>query len=712
MSGITEENKPEPANEVQGQDGRSKPQNQSFAGFDGNKVKNVVIHHTKIVLAALGIWTVGWLGLHYVWVLMGLLIFAIWRMNKKDKDRRMKSLLEVTKNEQKVLAQMKDLPSWVFFPDVERAEWLNEIIVQMWPYVGKMVHKIMKETVEPKMQEKLPGIIKSLYFEEVSLGNQAPKIGGIKVYAKNVLRSEIIIDLDLIYTGDASVKVKVKGVAAGITDIQVRGKVRVEINPLLSSSPLIGGMSFYFLNSPDIDFNLTNLLNILDIPGLSDILHCVIKDVVSSFVVLPNRIKIPIAKNANLEELKYPMPDGVLRIEVIEAEDLMARDINVFSKNSSDPYVILNVGAQTLRTKEHDETLNPKWNETFEVFIESNKGRKLKIQVFDQDLGSHDQNLGSTELSIEKIAKLGTSDTWLPLEGVESGKIHLRCSWFTFSSKASDLSKVDKEDQLATAALFVKLDSASHLPVTNEDDETSSPFCTVTVGNQIDISKKLDQTSKPVWEEMFQFLIRDPRYQELNIQIMDHKTDADLGKLDFVVDRLLKNREMRFKQPFNLKGATDDSTLSMIVELRALVCSPAMKEQKAEIKKGLAKGEIELTIKLDEEKKVLLVNVHKARDLLPENESDALNTKVQMYLLPDTSDAGMKETTFVKEKDPKYQQDFEYRFDNMKELKEKTLKIAVINNQESKDCAIGQVLIKLQDYDPSKGQKKWYSLKA
>ena len=43
---------------------------------------------------------------------------------------------------------------------------------------------------------------------------------------------------------------------------------------------------------------------------------------------------------------------------------------------------------------------------------------------------------------------------------------------------------------------------------------------------------------------------------------------------------------------------------------------------------------------------------------MPENESDALNTKVQMYLLPDTSDAGMKETTFVKEKDPKYQQEY------------------------------------------------------
>ena len=40
----------------------------------------------------------------------------------------------------------------------------------MWPFVGKMVYKILKEKVEPKMQEKLPGVIKSLYFEEISLG--------------------------------------------------------------------------------------------------------------------------------------------------------------------------------------------------------------------------------------------------------------------------------------------------------------------------------------------------------------------------------------------------------------------------------------------------------------------------------------------------------------------------------------------------------------
>ena len=46
-----------------------------------------------------------------------------------------------------------------------------QIIAQMWPFVGKMVRQILKEKVEPAMQKKLPAIVKSLYFEKISLGN-------------------------------------------------------------------------------------------------------------------------------------------------------------------------------------------------------------------------------------------------------------------------------------------------------------------------------------------------------------------------------------------------------------------------------------------------------------------------------------------------------------------------------------------------------------
>ena len=99
------------ANKVGEEVGEEKPE--VVAGFDGQKVKNVVIHHLKLVGAALTIWTIGWFGLHYVWVLMGLIIFAVWNMNKQEKEKRMRSLTQIAKNEQKVLARRKDLPSWV-----------------------------------------------------------------------------------------------------------------------------------------------------------------------------------------------------------------------------------------------------------------------------------------------------------------------------------------------------------------------------------------------------------------------------------------------------------------------------------------------------------------------------------------------------------------------------------------------------------------------
>jgi hypothetical protein len=32
-----------------------------------------------------------------------------------------------------------ELPTWVYFPDKERAEWLNNIIKQLWPNVNTYV---------------------------------------------------------------------------------------------------------------------------------------------------------------------------------------------------------------------------------------------------------------------------------------------------------------------------------------------------------------------------------------------------------------------------------------------------------------------------------------------------------------------------------------------------------------------------------------------
>jgi len=56
-----------------------------------------------------------------------------------------------------------------------------------------------------------------------------------------------------------------------------------------------------------------------------------------------------------------------LRIHVVEAKHLMKKDIGMLGKGKSDPYAIINVGAQEFRTKTIDNTVNPKWDFWCEV---------------------------------------------------------------------------------------------------------------------------------------------------------------------------------------------------------------------------------------------------------------------------------------------------------------------------------------------------------
>lgn len=40
------------------------------------------------------------------------------------------------------------------------------------------------------------------------------------------------------------------------------------MKPLISTAPLIGGMQFFFLNQPSIDYDLVGVADVLDMPGL------------------------------------------------------------------------------------------------------------------------------------------------------------------------------------------------------------------------------------------------------------------------------------------------------------------------------------------------------------------------------------------------------------------------------------------------------------
>lgn len=60
---------------------------------------------------------------------------------------------------------------------------------------------------------------------------------------------------------------------------------------------------------------------------------------------------------------------NVLRIHVLEAQDLIAKDrfLGGLVKGKSDPYVKLKLAGRSFRSRVVREDLNPRWNEVFEV---------------------------------------------------------------------------------------------------------------------------------------------------------------------------------------------------------------------------------------------------------------------------------------------------------------------------------------------------------
>ncbi|XP_068320444.1 probable ADP-ribosylation factor GTPase-activating protein AGD13 isoform X1 [Pyrus communis] len=88
---------------------------------------------------------------------------------------------------------------------------------------------------------------------------------------------------------------------------------------------------------------------------------------------------------------------GLLKVKVIRGTNLAIRDMM-----TSDPYVILTLGQQTLRTTVIKSNLNPVWNEELMLSVPEQFG-PLQLQVFDYDTFSADDIMGEAEVDLQPL---------------------------------------------------------------------------------------------------------------------------------------------------------------------------------------------------------------------------------------------------------------------------------------------------------------------
>lgn len=99
-----------------------------------------------------------------------------------------------------------------------------------------------------------------------------------------------------------------------------------------------------------------------------------------------------------------------LALTVACARKLAAMDTNGFS----DPYCVVTHGSQTHQTETKKKTLNPAWNETFNILVES--GEPLRVAVWDWDRITKDDFIGERVIAIAELQRERMeTETWYGL---------------------------------------------------------------------------------------------------------------------------------------------------------------------------------------------------------------------------------------------------------------------------------------------------------
>uniref|UniRef100_A0A8C1ZVF6 Extended synaptotagmin-like protein 1b n=1 Tax=Cyprinus carpio TaxID=7962 RepID=A0A8C1ZVF6_CYPCA len=513
----------------------------------------------KCLTALLPVYLAGYYRMSTSLVVFGMVVYAGWKHTRETKEARLKSAVELVNDEQEYISSKsfrsrRDLPSWVNFPDVEKVEWLNKVIQQAWPFIGQYLEKLLTETIAPSIRGS-SSHLQTLSFTKVDFGGKQSNVSSTPSFSS--------------YVGDVEINVEVKRYfcKAGVKGIQLHGMMRVILEPLMGDVPIVGAVTMFFIQRPKLTINWTGLTNLLDVPGLNAMSDTKIMDAIASFLVLPNRLTVPLVADLHVAQLRCPLPRGVVRIHLLEADGLASTDnyVKGVMAGMSDPYALLRVGPQTFKSRHLDNTLNPKWDEMYEVIVHEVPGQELEVEMFDKD-PDHDDFLGRYHITAfllcPSISHLFFKSWFAPPS--------IALKFFLFLSQVlkrneSVVSQTAKPPSAAILAVY--LDKAEALPM-KKGNKVPNPIVQISMQDVTRDSRICWNTVNPQWEDAFTFFIRDPSKQDISVQVKDNDRVQVLGSLSIPVSRLLSCQDLALDEWFNLENSGPGSRIHINTVLR------------------------------------------------------------------------------------------------------------------------------------------------
>ncbi|EHB11221.1 Extended synaptotagmin-3 [Heterocephalus glaber] len=534
------------------------------------------------------VYLAGYLGFSILWVLLGVLLWMWWRRNRRGKLGRLEAAFEFLNNERQFISRElrgQHLPAWIHFPDVERVEWANKIIAQIWPYLTMIMENKVREKLEPKIREKST-YLRTFTFTKLYFGQKCPRVTGVKAHTNKSNPRQVTLDLQICYIGDCEISVELQKIHAGVKGIQLQGTLRIILEPLLVDKPFVGAVTVFFLQKPHLQINWTGLTNLLDAPGINEVSDSLLEDLIAAHLVLPNRVTVPVKKGLDVTNLRFPLPCGVIRIHLLEAEKLAQKDNFLGLGCKSDPYAKVSIGLQHFRSRTIYKNLNPTWNEVFEFMVYEVPGQDLEVDLYDEDTDK-DDFLGSLQICLGDVMTNRVVDEWFVLNDTTSGRLHLRLEWLSLITDQEALT--EDHGNLSTAILVVFLENACNLPrnpfdylngeyrakkfsrfAKNKVSRDPSSYVKLSVGRKTYTSKTCPHSKDPVWSQVFSFFVHNVAAEQLCLKVLDDDQECALGVLEFPLCQILPYADLTLEQRFQLDHSGLDSLISMRLVLRFL----------------------------------------------------------------------------------------------------------------------------------------------
>ncbi|KAL9260338.1 Extended synaptotagmin-1-like protein [Drosera capensis] len=434
----------------------------------------------------------GIFGLFVFFFFVGVVFEKLWTMRKRKKSEGRIALWPPVPTGFPMFLQ-KDLQR------KESVEWVNMVLGKLWKvYRGGLENWIIG-LLQPVIDNlKKPDYVKRVEVKQFSLGDEPLSVRSVERRTSRGA-DDLQYQIGLRYTGGARMLLMLTlnfsiipiVVPVGVRDFDIDGELWVKLQ-LIPTEPWVGAVSWAFVSLPKIKVKLSpfRLFNLMAaIPILSMFLTKLLTEDLPRLFVRPKKIVLdfqkgqavgPVADNVKSGVIQEKNKDssGELSVTLVDARNL---SYVLFGK--TDPFVILKLGDQTIRSKKNSQTTvigppgEPIWNQDFHMLVADPQQQKLNIEVNDS-LGFADLTIGTAEVDLGTLKDTVPTDKIVVLKGGwrlfgkgNVGEVLLRLTYKAYVEDEEDDS--DEGDESAETGLSEDEDSGK-AESTYEQDQAGS----------------------------------------------------------------------------------------------------------------------------------------------------------------------------------------------------------------------------------------------